>query len=111
MKIAIAGKGGTGKTTISGTLARWLARADRDVVAVDADSNPNLDAILGLDRPRTDELRGLPTDLRETVEEPDGSRKTVLTRPLPDVIEQYGAVAPDGVRLLVMGRIGHAGDG
>lgn len=111
MKVAIAGKGGTGKTTISGTLARWLARADRDVVAVDADSNPNLDAILGLERRTGDDLRALPTDLRETVEAPDGAKRTVLTRPLPEVIEQYGALAPDGVRLLVMGRIGHAGDG
>lgn len=111
MKIAIAGKGGTGKTTISGTLARWLARADREVVAVDADSNPNLDAILGLDRPRAGAVKALPTDLRQTVEDPDGTKRTVLTRPLPAVIEKYGALAPDGVRLLVMGKIGHAGDG
>ena len=39
MRIAIAGKGGSGKTTISGTLARLLAQAGRQVVAVDADTN------------------------------------------------------------------------
>ncbi|CAN5432081.1 hypothetical protein BH18VER1_BH18VER1_13920 [soil metagenome] len=39
MKIAIAGKGGSGKTTIAGILTRLLA--DRNVWAIDADSNPN----------------------------------------------------------------------
>ena len=47
MKIAIAGKGGSGKTTIAGTLARALARSsDRGVLAIDADSNPNLGVTL-----------------------------------------------------------------
>ncbi|MDQ3518083.1 MAG: AAA family ATPase, partial [Gemmatimonadota bacterium] len=42
MRVAIAGKGGTGKTTISGTLARVLARQGRQVLAIDADTTPNL---------------------------------------------------------------------
>ena len=36
MRIAIAGKGGAGKTTISATLCRLLARQGRRVVAIDA---------------------------------------------------------------------------
>ena len=40
MKIAVAGKGGSGKTTIAGTLARLLAReGQKGVLAIDADSN------------------------------------------------------------------------
>lgn len=113
MRIAIAGKGGTGKTTISGTMARSLAQADRRVVAVDGDSNPNLSAILGGNGRGTtpSEIKTLPRDLLERVEEPDGTTRTVLARPPSWIAEQYGSTAPDGVRLLVMGRIGHAGDG
>ena len=37
MKIAIAGKGGVGKTFVSATLARLLARDGYSVLAVDAD--------------------------------------------------------------------------
>jgi len=42
MKIAIAGKGGSGKTSISGTMSRLLARGGQNVLAIDGDSNPNL---------------------------------------------------------------------
>src|SRR5438128_12023551 len=40
MKIAVAGKGGAGKTTLAGTLARVLGRRGQAVVAIDADTNP-----------------------------------------------------------------------
>ena len=53
MKVAIAGKGGSGKTTIAGTLARVMADRGQRVVAIDDDSNPNL----RLDRRRR--LRGV----------------------------------------------------
>ncbi|MDQ3738641.1 MAG: AAA family ATPase, partial [Actinomycetota bacterium] len=49
MRVAFAGKGGAGKTTIAATLARLAARRGTPVVAVDADSNPNLAAALGVD--------------------------------------------------------------
>lgn len=117
MRIAIAGKGGTGKTTISGTMARSLAQADRRVVAVDGDSNPNLSAILGENgrgdgrRGEPSEIQTLPSDLLQTVEEPDGTTRTVLARPPSWIVEEYGSTAPDGVELLIMGRIGHAGAG
>lgn len=42
MKIAVAGRGGVGKTTVSGTLSRALARAGHTVLAVHADLNPML---------------------------------------------------------------------
>jgi CO dehydrogenase maturation factor len=48
--IALAGKGGTGKTTIAGMLIKYLVSKDyKPVLAVDADSNANLNEVLGLD--------------------------------------------------------------
>lgn len=112
MRIAVAGKGGTGKTTISGTLARALGRSGRRVLAVDADSNPNLDAILGVDRDSARTMSGIPRSLLERVEDEDGGgSRLVLTRPLDEVLGEYGIDAPDNVRMVVMGRVDHAGSG
>lgn len=47
MKIAITGKGGVGKTSFAGTLARLYAAEDYTVLAVDADPDANLGAALG----------------------------------------------------------------
>lgn len=47
MKIAVVGKGGSGKTTVSGLLARHLARRGATVLAIDADINQHLGASLG----------------------------------------------------------------
>ncbi len=52
--IAVAGKGGTGKTTLAALLVRLLAaRAPGEVLAVDADPNSNLGEVLGLQEPLT----------------------------------------------------------
>lgn len=110
-KIAIAGKGGTGKTTVAGTLARLAARRGKEVWAIDADSNPNLAVTLGLDPSKLSELLPLPRTLLEESQDEDGKRKLELKRPAREVAEQFGAVGPDGVRLLLMGRVDHAGAG
>ena len=48
--IAMAGKGGTGKTTTSALLLKYLIeRKMTPVLAVDADANANLNELLGLD--------------------------------------------------------------
>ncbi|WP_449246102.1 ATP-binding protein [Desulfarculus baarsii] len=48
--IAVAGKGGVGKTTVSGLLVRYLVEHGlKPVLAVDADSNSNLNEVLGLE--------------------------------------------------------------
>ena len=52
MKIAFAGKGGAGKTTLTALFARHLAAQGRTVLALDADINQNLAAALGEDRPQ-----------------------------------------------------------
>jgi CO dehydrogenase maturation factor len=47
--IALAGKGGTGKTTLAGMLIRYLVQNNKiPILAVDADCNANLNEVLGL---------------------------------------------------------------
>jgi len=109
MKIAVAGKGGSGKTTIAGTLARLLAReGQKGVLAIDADSNPNLALTLGLQRERLDNLTRIP---REVLERDAVTNRWVLTRPVDEIVRAHGVAAPDDVTLLLMGWVEHAGAG
>jgi CO dehydrogenase maturation factor len=109
--IAVAGKGGSGKTTVAGTLARLLARAGREVWAIDADSTPNLAITLGLSRERSAALAPMPRSILNESRDADGKRVLTLGMTPAAVIEQCGASTPDGVRLLIMGRVDHAGAG
>lgn len=106
MKLAVAGKGGSGKTSISGTMARVLAREGRRVLAIDGDSNPNLALTLGVPAERMDELPTLTRDLLRRDEE--GAH---LTRTLEQIYASHSIDTPDGVRLLVMANPKHAGAG
>ena len=111
MRVAVAGKGGSGKTTIAGTLARVLARGEREVLAIDADSNPNLAGVLGIPGTQAREVVGLPRTLMERRTNADGTTKVVFAADPEDVLREYGVVGPDRVRLVVMGRVGHGGAG
>ena len=59
MKIAVTGKGGVGKTTISAVLARLYAEEGKKVFAVDVDPDANLGLALGFFRGRTGEYYAL----------------------------------------------------
>lgn len=111
MKLAVAGKGGVGKTTISGTLARLLARQGKAVLALDADSNPNLAISLGVEPDRAAAINPVPQELGQWREDAAGRACVHLTQPLGQVVQRFGLVAPDGVRLLVMGQVHRAGVG
>lgn len=106
MKLAVAGKGGSGKTSISGTMARLLARSGRQVLAIDGDSNPNLALTLGISPDSIEELPTLPRGLLERTE--GGTR---LSRTLDELCASHSLRAPDGVTLLVMAHPQHAGAG
>ena len=106
MKIAVVGKGGVGKTSIAGNLARLLGRRGYRVLAIDGDPNPTLALTLGVNVARADELRGLSPDLVEPT--PSGYR---LTRTLEQVCAEYALEAPDGVRLLALRPEQKAGTG
>src|SRR5262245_41081721 len=110
-RVAVCGKGGSGKTTIAGTLARVLARRGRRVVAIDGDSNPNLALTLGLPPAEAQRIVPLPRDLLVERDDPSGSRIVVLREPPDQIIRTYGVHTPDNVTLLLMGRVDHAGAG
>jgi CO dehydrogenase maturation factor len=101
MKIAVSGKGGAGKTTISGTIARALARAGHDVIAIDADINPMLGISLGLGMDGTERLTGMRQDLSESGNADD----VVHEHTIEGLIERFSAAAPDGIRVLVASRV------
>lgn len=111
MKIAVAGKGGSGKTTITATLARLFARRGHKVLAIDGDSNPNLAISLGVPREAALSMPSVPRTLLEDRVAKDGSKSTGLSITPAEVVTRYGIKAPDGVDLLVMGRVAHAGAG
>ncbi len=111
MRIAIAGKGGTGKTTIAGTLARALARSGRDVLAIDADTNPNLASVLGIPRSTAEAIVSLPRNLMQRQSNADGTTTTVFAADPEQLIGEFAVRGPDGVQLMVMGRVGHGGAG
>ncbi len=106
MRVAVAGKGGAGKTTISATLARLAARAGSRVVAIDADANPNLSVALGVPGDAAAGLGPVPSAL---VSRRIGGAG--LTVSIDDVLDRYALSAPDGVRLLGMGAPAHAEQG
>ena len=113
MKIAISGKGGVGKTLISGTLASYFAKKGFTVMAIDADPSPNLALTLGI--PIEDANKIVP--ISENAELLDSKTRTdypgvyKLVFTVDDIVEENGMLSPYGVNLLVMGTVKSAGGG
>ncbi len=105
MRVAFVGKGGAGKSTVAGTLARLLARRGEPVLALDSDPMPGLPYSLGVavdDRPIPDDV---------VVEGPEGGPRWVLRGGLDAaaIVERHAVLCPDGVRYLQFGNLwGHA---
>jgi CO dehydrogenase maturation factor len=101
--IALAGKGGTGKTTIAGLTVRYIiARKKMPVLAVDADSNSCLNEVLGVDVHATiGKLReeSLQT-IRSGADRPGGMSMEQIF----DYQVQQSLIESKGFDLMVMGR-------
>ncbi|GAF81950.1 unnamed protein product [marine sediment metagenome] len=115
MKFAITGKGGVGKTTLAGGLARLLADEGYNVVAVDADPDANLASSLGISE---DEMAGVVpiADMKELVAERTGSKPGTFgtyfkMNPKVDDLPESLSKTHEGVRLLVMGTVKEGGGG
>ncbi|MEX2289546.1 MAG: AAA family ATPase [Mycobacteriales bacterium] len=94
MKVAVVGKGGSGKTTTSAILARTFARSGRTTLALDCDSNPNLGISLGIGEDATEQL----VAVRDALDAGEEQHATSSD----DLMDRFGADAPDGVRLAVV---------
>lgn len=111
MKIAVSGKGGSGKTTLSATMARLFARRGYSVLAIDGDPNPNLGVALGVGAPGLAELAPVPRSILEERTDAAGTTQQALARPIEEITAEHGISAPDGVTLLLSTRVDHAGAG
>lgn len=111
MKIATVGKGGSGKTTIAGTLARLLGQKTGKVLAIDGDTNPNLALVLGLSPSQADAITYTRASVMQSVETEDGGRRLELAIAPAELEARYVTKAPDGVDLVVMGQPEHGSAG
>ncbi|MBI9110541.1 ArsA-related P-loop ATPase [Maridesulfovibrio ferrireducens] len=120
MKLAFAGKGGVGKTSVTSWMADWLARNGHNVWMIDADTALSLGQASGLDP----ELLPLPIISRkdlvhERIHEggflnlnPDvGDLSDDLAVDIPLSSKPLPGVIPGRKRLLVMGGLTNAGGG
>ena len=117
MKTAVTGKGGVGKTTIAGTLARLLGRAGMKILAIDADPNFNLWSAVGVSREEAMSIVPLLENedlIREKTEmkwvEVLGNFFQVNPR-VDDLATKYSIKAQDNVSLLVAGTVNMGGQG
>jgi CO dehydrogenase maturation factor len=96
--IALAGKGGTGKTTVAGLLIKYLVKTEKTpILAVDADSNANLNEVCGL--VVTDTLGNAREEMKKGIV-PSGMTKDIFM----NMKLQQAVVEDEGFDLIVMGR-------
>ena len=113
MKIAVSGKGGVGKTLVSGVLAGYFAKKGFKVMAIDADPSPNLALTLGIPVEEANKIVPISenTELLEKKTKTDYPGVFKLHFTVDDIIEENGMKSPYGVNLLVMGTVKSAGSG
>ena len=115
MKLAISGKGGVGKTTVSALLAQAYADAGRHVLAADADPSPCLAGALGFPDELRKQLHPI-AEMDELIEERTGAKPGTrggffTINPRVDDIPDRFSVTYRGVQLLEMGSVDLGGSG
>ena len=115
MKIAISGKGGVGKTTIAGTLARLMADLDQKVLAIDADPDANLASAIGFTMKEVENVTPL-AQMTEEIESRTGAKKGTFggifkLNPQVDDIPEKFSLLKKNIKLLILGTIPEGGGG
>ena len=106
MKLAVAGKGGVGKTTLIALLSREAAARGFHVIAVDADPDANLATTLGMDQPPL-----TLSEEKDMIESRVGAGGLLKLNPTVDDIPDRYSVEAGGIRLLVLGGVRRGGGG
>ena len=115
MKIAITGKGGTGKTTIAGLLAHYFKNDGYRVLAVDADPDANLASAIGMPAEEASSIVPI-SEQRQLIRERTGANPRQfgqlfkMNPSVADIPERYCSDF-QGIRLLVMGGVRKGGSG
>ncbi len=115
MKIAITGKGGVGKTTLAGTLARLYAAAGHPVLAIDADPDSNLAVAVGIPVEQAAQVTPIAA-MDDLIEERTGARPGSQApyfklNPRVDDLPETLALRHEGVRVMIMGTVQKGGGG
>ena len=115
MKIALSGKGGVGKTTIAGCLAKALADSGYKVLAIDADPDSNLSSALGVPKEKLSGLTPI-AEMTKLVEERTGAQKGSFggffkLNPKVDDIPEKFCINHNNIKLLVLGSVPQGGGG
>lgn len=103
MRLAVVGKGGAGKSVVAGTLARVLARRGHRVLALDSDPLPGLTFNLGAQPPDEPPLNAAAVR--------GENRRWRYVKGVGPVraVQRYSTDAPDGIRLLQIGKVTNEG--
>ncbi len=115
MKIAITGKGGTGKTTIAAVLSHFFKKSGFEVLAVDADPDANLAEAIGASQELLASVSPISAQ-RKLIQERTGARPRQfgqlfkLNPTVSDIPENF-CISVHGIKVLVMGGIIKGGDG
>jgi CO dehydrogenase maturation factor len=115
MKIAVTGKGGVGKTTLSSVLARAFSEDGNRVLAVDADPDANLAQALGISQEKIAGIKPIAA-MSDLIEERTGAKPGAggsifkLNPKVDDIPDDY-SYEHKGIKLLVMGRAKAGGAG
>ena len=115
MKIAVSGKGGTGKTTLAGILSHFFRKDGYDVLAVDADPDANLAAAIGVPPALRAKIKPISVQ-RRLIRQRTGANPRQfgqlfkLNPSVSDIPDDFG-VCFQGIKILVMGAVQKGGEG